>query len=54
MKKIVAYILIFLSLTAFNIKADVCGGYELRLRDSFKNETVIKCYTDYNEAKTEM
>ena len=54
MKKIVAYILIFLSLTAFNIKADVCSGYELRLRDSFKNETVIKCYTDYNEAKTEM
>ena len=54
MKKIVVYILIFLSLTAFNIKAEVCSGYELRLRDNLKNEEVIKCFTDYNEAKTEM
>lgn len=54
MKKIVAYILILLSITALNIKADSCDGYELRLRDNLKNEKILQCYTNYSEAKENM
>lgn len=54
MKKIVVYILIFLSLTAFGVKADVCSGYELRLRDNLKKEQVLKCYDKYDDAKKAM
>ena len=43
-----------LSMTIFNIKADTCNGYELRVRDNLKKEEVINCYTDYSEAKKAM
>ena len=54
MKKIVTYIVIFISLTAFYVKADSCDGYELRLRDNLQKEEVLKCLTTYKEAKEEM
>ena len=53
MKKIVTYIVIFISLTAFYVKADSCDGYELRLRDNLQKEEVLKCLTTYKEAKEE-
>ena len=54
MKKIVICFLMILSMTIFNIKADTCNGYELRVRDNLKKEEVINCYTDYSEAKKAM
>ena len=54
MKKICFYILILLSLTSLSVKADTCNDYELRVRDSLGKEEILKCYTDYNEAKKAM
>jgi len=55
MKKFVTYLtIVFLLSTALNTKAEVCSGYELRLRDNFQKEEVLNCFNDYNEAKKAM
>ena len=53
MKKIVTYIVIFISLTAFYVKADSCDGYELRLRDNLQKEEVESVkWCNINEIET--